>query len=350
MAGRADGGNIDGELRGGSGGALRAALALSGLSLAVGVALATAMWLPREPHWSGALLGALRPYLALVAIGALVLLVAARRPRTALAAGALAAFNLHPLIPLYWPAPQAPLERGPELTFVTANLRVGTQDFDALFDWLERERPDVVALQEVQASFRAAFAARGLDYPHTLFTPTEPDARNRLEMGQALLSRIPFERTSLDASLWEGRPLLEAELRVGETRLFVLATHVMRPGRAAMTTVRDAMLRGIAERSRDRNPVVLLGDLNVTATQPIFAELLASGRLRDSRRGFGWQPSWRSTVLLRGLPLDLDHVLASPELTVLDRRLGPDFGSDHRPVLVRFALPKSGATAAVSGS
>lgn len=323
----------------------RTLLGLSGLSLTVGVALATALWLPREPHWIGSLLAALRPYLGLVALLALALLCGARRTRAALAAGGLAAFNLFPLFPLYF-APRASCGEGhAQLVLVSANLRVGTTDFTALFDWLERERPDVIALQEVQASMHAALAERALDYPYRCFVPEVPNPRDRMEMGVALLSRHPFERLEVDHTLWEGRPVIEAALRIEGQELVLLATHVMRPGRSELTLVRNRMVRTLAERAREHARVILLGDLNTTGTQPIFAELLERGRLRDTRRGFGWLPSWRSTRLVEGLPLDLDHVLASPELCVLDRRLGPDFGSDHLPVLVRLAIPRPASPA-----
>lgn len=222
---------------------------------------------------------------------------------------------------------------------MTANLREGTRDFTALFEWLARERPHVVALQEVQASFHDALAASALDFPHRIFWPEVPDPSDPREMGIALLSRVPLARAELVWGAWEGRPVIEAELDLEGRRLTIVATHNARPGRAASTAARDGMLRGTAEIVARHGRAVLLGDLNVTATQPIFRELLATARLADSRRGFGWQPSWRSTRLVRGLPLDLDHVLASPDLRVLDRRLGPAFGSDHLPVLARFAVP-----------
>lgn len=317
----------------------RAALGVLGLGGLLCVAAGTVMWLPREPHWTGSLLGALRPYLGLAAIGATALLLCARRWCMGSAAAGLALWNLFPLLCLYLPQGARTDAGGPELRFVSANLRIGTSDFGVFFDWLERVQPDVVALQEVQASFRAALDERGSEYPHRFFTPEVPDPRNRLEMGVGLLSRFPLLRVDLDHGLWEGRPLIEAEIEVEGTRVVVLAVHVMRPGRSELTAARDRMLRGLAARARELPSVVLLGDLNVSVCQPIFAELLEQGGLIDSSRGFGWQPSWRSTVLVPGLPLDLDHVLTSPELVVLERFLGPDFGSDHRPVFVRLCLP-----------
>jgi endonuclease/exonuclease/phosphatase (EEP) superfamily protein YafD len=57
--------------------------------------------------------------------------------------------------------------------------------------------------------------------------------------------------------------------------------------------------------------------------------------LRDTRAGFGIQASWPTQIPPLGIPLD--HCLVSPELVVLDRRLGPAVGSDHRPVILELA-------------
>lgn len=316
----------------------RSSLGAIGWLFLAAVSAATALWLAESLHWSGSLLAALRPYLGLAALVALVVLLLARRPRAGLAAGSLAAWNLAPVLLLYLPPPSAVRGTGAELTLVTANLREGNVGFAPLLDWIAREEPDLVALQEVQASFHAALAASGLDYPHRYFWPATPDPTAPREMGLALLSRLPFERIELVWGDWLGRPILEAELQVAGQRVVVLVAHTMRPGRAESTAACYGMLRGLAERARAFPRVILVGDLNATATQPIFADLLQRANLVDSRRGFGWQPSWRSSVLERGLPLDLDHVLASPDVGVLDRRLGPDFGSDHLPVLARVAF------------
>jgi len=38
-----------------------------------------------------------------------------------------------------------------------------------------------------------------------------------------------------------------------------------------------------------------------------------------------------------GLPVD--HCLVSPSVALVSRTVGPDVGSDHRPLLVEFSLP-----------
>jgi endonuclease/exonuclease/phosphatase (EEP) superfamily protein YafD len=63
-------------------------------------------------------------------------------------------------------------------------------------------------------------------------------------------------------------------------------------------------------------------------------------RLRDSREGFGIQPTWLSNKPLFMVPID--HVLVSEGINIHKRFTGPDIGSDHRPVIVDFSPENSG--------
>jgi len=57
----------------------------------------------------------------------------------------------------------------------------------------------------------------------------------------------------------------------------------------------------------------------------------------------GLQPIWRSKSLVSGLAgflsLPIDHALVSADVAPRANRLGPDIGSDHRPLIVDLQLP-----------
>jgi endonuclease/exonuclease/phosphatase (EEP) superfamily protein YafD len=85
-----------------------------------------------------------------------------------------------------------------------------------------------------------------------------------------------------------------------------------------------------------KGPVLLLGDLNVTPWNRHFRLLLERTGLRDSSRGRGVQPTWPAGSLLFAIPLD--HGLHSPDIAILQRRIGGDVGSDHLPVIIDVAF------------
>lgn len=91
------------------------------------------------------------------------------------------------------------------------------------------------------------------------------------------------------------------------------------------------LANAIARRS---GPTLVVGDMNRTDGSPIFGEFLRNSGLRDTRLGFGRQPSWPVWSPYR---LAIDHAFVGPELAVVDRQLGSSIGSDHLPLVVELA-------------
>lgn len=83
-------------------------------------------------------------------------------------------------------------------------------------------------------------------------------------------------------------------------------------------------------------PSILAGDLNCTPWSYKFYELMKNTSLKDSEKGFGYQPSWST---FHWMPLFcIDHLLSSREITAVKRYSGPYVGSDHLPVITVLNL------------
>jgi endonuclease/exonuclease/phosphatase (EEP) superfamily protein YafD len=95
-------------------------------------------------------------------------------------------------------------------------------------------------------------------------------------------------------------------------------------------------LEQIAHLARSiKGPLVVLGDLNITAFSPHFQDLLAHSGLRSAAEGAGWRPTWPTFMPLAGI--QIDHALVSPDITVLNFERGPFTGSDHWPIVVELS-------------
>jgi endonuclease/exonuclease/phosphatase (EEP) superfamily protein YafD len=264
--------------------------------------------------------------LTLVAAGSL----AWRHRRAAIVFGLLAAVQAAPLVRYQGANPIPPDPRSPaRLRILMANVLYKNPDRRSLVRLIRRERPDIVALVELSDDWLADLADVRQDYPYRLEAPAG---------GQGLSLWFREPPRSLDGPerlTPEGWPLLHATFDfAGRTRHLWLV-HPASPTQSAGQRPAARELAALAVRvGRTDGSRIVVGDLNRTSGSPHFADFLRVSGLRDTRLGFGLQPSWPSWSPYR---IAIDHAFLSPDLAAADRRLGPDIGSDHLPLLLDVA-------------
>lgn len=91
-----------------------------------------------------------------------------------------------------------------------------------------------------------------------------------------------------------------------------------------------AELGAIADWARGRPQAVVAGDLNATPWCGAYRRLLADGGLHQAGGLGAWHPTWMWPTPLAA---PIDHVLVGRTLGFATRWVGPDIGSDHRPVV-----------------
>lgn len=259
-----------------------------------------------------------------------LVMLAARRIRMAVVSLLVGVGLLATIVPLYLSGDAAPLPDAGKFRLLSSNVLRNNRDHELLFDLIEHEDPDVIVLVEVGAEW--ADAIRSLDeaYPFQVVVP-------RRSFGAAILSRIPLQDVgdACDHPKMTAAPVVR--FAVGNQEMTLVAAHPVPPEGRVNANRRNAQLRQYATYvSEQTGPVILAGDLNCTSWSPYFKDLIRNSGLRDSRRGFGLQPSW--PVGVSWLQIAIDHCLISPEIRVVDRRIGPDIGSDHRPVICDLAV------------
>jgi len=125
---------------------------------------------------------------------------------------------------------------------------------------------------------------------------------------------------------------------VGGTAVGVVLIHPLPPISAAALAAQVATLDAAADRvAALAMPVLVLGDFNATPWSQPFHRFQARTGLCDSRAGFGFAPSFPAASAALRIPID--HLLASCEIGVRDRRVERDVGSDHLPVVLDLVIP-----------
>jgi endonuclease/exonuclease/phosphatase (EEP) superfamily protein YafD len=240
-----------------------------------------------------------------------------------------AALSAAPLVRYVEPVAASRASHEASLRLVSFNINYRNDDLARAATFLEESGADVVVLQEVTRA-----QARELDgllpsYPHR---SVDIDWR-----GAAIYSRWPM--TSADWAELEQRASRGAMVQLDwrGSRIAVLGLHLHWPMSPGEARIRNRQLRRVAALAQaTTGPLIVAGDFNVTPWSPHFQRALASSGLRDCALGQGLGPSWPAPATWLGIRID--HCLASPHWRVLDARVGPNVGSDHRPIIVELAL------------
>lgn len=261
---------------------------------------------------------------------AALIAVLRRKPREALLFAGFAAVNAALVLPAYWGPSRVPGDR-PRLRAVTFNVFGYHQHHSRILEFLRETEADLIVLLEVTPDWEKSLMTLRDAYPHqqieALWDP----------FGVAVLSRRPLQNVQVHHLGGVQRPSVRAQLEFKGVPLTVIATHPYPPRKARLARLRQAHLNDLSRLVRKQSGAVLvLGDLNCTPWSPLFRDLLRKAGLRDSRRGFGVQATW--PTWLPPMQIPIDHCLVSSEIAVDGRRVGPDLGSDHLPVVVDLSL------------
>jgi vancomycin resistance protein VanJ len=302
-------------------------------------------WLFFDTLWWLALVNTIAEYLFLP----LPLLLAAslwRRRRRLLLGLSLPLIAFGALLgPLFLPKlPERPAQGAHVLTAMTFNVLTTNKDAAAIVGAIRAAKPDIVGFQELTRARKAAIsAALATDYPYQTLAPPERFP------AIGLISRFPIEQAE-PVFLPPLHFALHAILRVDGARLHVFVVHLSPNGfgrnpvsqYAALAEERYAQRWAEVARLEQElhalhEPALLLCDCNLTDTSQAYAQLTTF--LSDSFREAGWGLghsffSWRAPFLSQRL----DYIWHSDGLIAIEARVGPDGGSDHRPVVARLAL------------
>lgn len=258
------------------------------------------------------------------------LLLAGRRRRTALVFIAFASINLGIVLPMYFGGQTAAPEAARTLRAMLLNVNTRLGDAERVKQVIQEIDPDILVLEEISSQWLHDLRWLVASHPHCRVQPREDN------FGIGLFSKLPLAEGAIvyigDAEV----PSIVATIDVGQDKLRVIATHPLPPAGAAYSRWRNDQLDRLPDYICLSEPLILLGDLNVTPWNCHFRRLLKRTGLIDSSQGRGIQPTWPNYNRLLLIPID--HCLHSPDISVVRKEIGADVGSDHYPVIVDFVI------------
>lgn len=217
-----------------------------------------------------------------------------------------------------------PAPPGDRYTVATLNLHFGEADLDALATSPAKDA-SILVLTEV-----SEIAVRELDtqpwvkaYPHRAGFP------DGFLGGTVILSRTPLSEVGRTQTRATGD---NAAYRVSTPlgKLVVIGAHPANPVGDASVWLRDSKaVLELAESVGDKDPRVILGDLNATLESATLRSFLAGGFAdAAAEAGSGWQPTFPANSDCPPA-IAIDHVLTSPELVATRTQTFTVPGTDH---------------------
>ncbi|MFK0298899.1 endonuclease/exonuclease/phosphatase family protein [Brevundimonas sp. NPDC090276] len=309
----------------------KAVIHLAALGLLTAPAAVALSALTRIGHrWTDLLAQFTAPALAATLV--LTLLYAVPRLRPAVIAGlGVTALLILAVWPQWLPRGGAlPREGGPTLTLYSANLWAWNTDVEAITRSVHEANPDIVVLVELGDAPAAQLDRVLAGYPHRVLTARvdRPSGAARA----AIASRYPL--TAI-ADRPDGLVSVAATAQTPLGPVNIIGAHLTRPWPFQYQWGQITQATALAAIRQDMTgPVIAAGDFNSVSSARI-------GRQIQSETGMipapGWPGTWPSAAP-SGVGMTIDQVWRSPDLALLERRLGRKTGSDHRPVITRFTL------------
>ena len=276
-------------------------------------------------------------------IGALILffLGLTRYPKLLVVGLFLLALNSPKILSWYLPSSAFFSSNETHLKVLVANVNTRNKNYAQVLSLVREEAPDLAVFIEVDENW-----VQQLDSLKDIL-PYAFGKANPYDSGLIVYSNQSLINPQLSFFGSEERASVIGTLTVNEQLVSLIATHPPPPLRLPLFDLRNQQLDEISKYVKTlSNPVLLVGDLNITMWSPYYQRLEKKTGLKNARLGWGILPSWPTQSDLSPLPswasqllsIPIDHCLISREFKVVDTYTGSDIGSDHLPLITKLRI------------
>lgn len=238
-------------------------------------------------------------------------------------------------------------DRPADVRVMTYNVLFSNTDYRAVANVIRSQKPDLVALQEVQPAMMLNLINQLRDlYPYSSL-----GVENSYGTTAVLSRHLLLDTRSLD--LEADRPAVVARLRIGETELTFISAHLLPYDWRMVPLTKIPQL--IADKTAQQNrqvaillqematadgPVILACDCNTKVTSTSY-QMLLDAEMTSAQRAVPW-PIGRTKpegVSYKANLSTSDHILYRGPLRAIGAYEVQDVGgSDHAPFLVEFRV------------
>ncbi len=234
------------------------------------------------------------------------------------------------------------------LRIMTYNINRWDVTNEEFADLISKVNPDIIAIQECASPRRF----KG------------PSGWNKIYAGESLVfSRFPIKRMEKLSTRKIGISGLLCEIETPSGPVNFCCVDLLTPRRALTRILNDKTVfdlsqtgyaqRRIFERRLESKglamllrftsgPMIMAGDFNLTVDSTIYREYWSGYLDAFTRTGFGFGYTKRTKINIFRYKSRIDHIPSTRHFRPVRCRIGPDYGSDHFPLVADLAFNNSG--------
>lgn len=299
----------------------------------LGLVSATGFSLLARHFWIAELATHFKLQYAVVAFILVLALSVARDWRGAVVSAVFLVWHLVGIVPFYLPCPNATPEAA-NFRVVLCNVLGSNKNTADFIAYVHEADADVVIVQELRPHWETALEAIHESYPYRRVI-----AQTGF-FGVGQYSKYPFEEMTSPDNVSYGFPHFVSRIDVDGASVVLGAIHTAPPVNRQNSLHRVDTLGMLREElAALDDPILVMGDLNMSPWSPHFKDFAEALRLTDARRGTGVLPSWPARVGKELAIIPIDYILAGSGVGVVHCERGPAVGSDHYPILADLHIP-----------
>ena len=210
---------------------------------------------------------------------------------------------------------------------MSIKVKVENQRYKLTADQIRSEDPDLLFLMETDERWIESLEPVLSAYSHVVRHP-QPKA-----FGLVFATKLPVLKSNVVENTYRDTPTLYATLEsAGSGPIEFIGLHPKPPLPEWNTELRDENIVNAGLKTPDRLPdALVMGDFNDVPWSRTTTRFRETGEWRDPRIGRGTYPTFPSSLLALGWPLD--HIMLKGSLRLQSFDVLPDNGSDHRGMM-----------------
>jgi endonuclease/exonuclease/phosphatase (EEP) superfamily protein YafD len=290
-----------------------------------------------DKFWPFFLLSQFRLFYLAISTVWLIILTYMRKPIEIAVAVTGICLNLYAMdvFTLYAPLATQPTAQV-KFKLLEMNVQYNNMSHEKAAALIKETNADIVVIEELTPLWAKSLSDCMKAYPHRVLSPQDST------YGNGVYSKYPIQQSKIGLFCPRNHPTIKVDLDIENNFVSLIHTHLQGPVSPRYFAYHYDDAQGVSEMLKESfADAILCGDMNSSSWCNPLKSLIKNAHMVDSRQGRGLQLSWPTKARPPYFPiLAIDHCFARGNLAVVDRKLGPYFGSDHFPVITSFAFTR----------